>query len=270
MKQGDNVKKGQLLLKLDDAVIRQNIAQLETQLSFAKNLYQRQQNLWNEGIGTEVQYLTAKNNVDNIERQLSVVKEQLNLSNVYAQVSGVAETVTIRVGEFFSGSPQAGITIVNPSNLKATVDVPENYVSKISKGMPVVVEVPDLNKSFKTNISLISETINNISRSFVAESKVPSDPMLKPNQVAVVKILDHRSKNAVVVPVETIQTDDKGKYVYVLAEEKGKKVGRKRSVTIGEFYSDLIEVRNGISTGDKVITKGFQGLYEGQLLEVTL
>ena len=136
--------------------------------------------------------------------------------------------------------------------------------------MPVVVEVPDLNKSFKTNISLISETINNISRSFVAESKVPSDPMLKPNQVAVVKILDHRSKNAVVVPVETIQTDDKGKYVYVLAEEKGKKVARKRSVTIGEFYSDLIEVRNGISTGDKVITKGFQGLYEGQLLEVTL
>lgn len=269
VKQGDRVKKGQLLLKLDDAVVRQSIAQLETQLSFAKNLYQRQQNLWNEGIGTEVQFLTAKNNVDNVEKQMAVVREQLNLSNVYAEVNGVAETVSIRVGEFFTGSPQAGITIVNPSNLKATVDVPENYVSKIRKGMSVVVEVPDAGKTFKTQISLISETINNISRSFVAESKVPGDPMLKPNQVAVVKILDHQSKNAVVVPVETVQTDDKGKYVYVMADEKGKKVARKRQVVIGEFYSDLIEVRNGIAAGDKVITKGFQGLYEGQLLELT-
>lgn len=269
VKQGDKVRKGQLLMKLDDAVVRQNIAQLETQLNFAKNLYQRQQNLWNEGIGTEVQFLTAKNNVDNVEKQIAVVKEQLNLSNVYAEVSGVAETVSIRVGEFFTGSPQAGITIVNPSTLKATVDVPENYVSKIRKGMAVVVEVPDAGKKFNTQINLISETINNISRSFVAESKVPADPQLKPNQVAVVKILDHQSKNAVVVPVETVQTDDKGKYVYVLTEEKGKKVARKRPVVIGEFYSDLIEVRNGIAAGDRVITKGFQGLYEGQLLELS-
>ncbi len=267
VKLGDHVKKGQLLLKLDDAVVRQNIAQLETQISFAKNLYERQKTLWNEGIGTEVQYLTAKNNVDNLEKQMSVVKEQLNLSNVYAEVSGIAETVNIRVGEFFTGSPQAGITIVNPSVLKAVVDVPENYVAKIRKGMPVIVDVPDIGKQFKTNINLVSETINSISRSFIAEAKVPGDQSLKPNQVAVVKILDHQSKNAVVVPVEIIQTDENGKYIYVVADEKGKKVAKKRAVTIGEFYSDLIEVKTGLAVGDKVITKGFQGLYEGQLLE---
>jgi membrane fusion protein, multidrug efflux system len=270
IKQGDAVKKGQLLLKLDDALVQQNIKQLETQLEFAKNIFDRQKNLWNEGIGTEVQYLTAKNNVEGLEKQMAIIREQSSTSRVYAEVSGIAETVNIRAGELFTGSPLAGITIVNPSALKATVDVPENYVSKISKGMPVVVDVPDLGKSFNTQVSLISEIINNNSRSFIAESKLPASPQLKPNQLAVVRILDHQSKNALVVPVETIQTDDKGKYVFVLKEENGKKIARKIPVTIGEFYDAQIEVKSGLSVGEQLITKGFQGLYEGQLIATEL
>jgi membrane fusion protein (multidrug efflux system) len=117
VKQGDNVKKGQLLLKLDDAVVREQIASAKTQLSFAQDLYSRQQNLWKEGIGTEVQLLTAKNNVEGLEKQVNLLSEQLSMSNVYAEVSGVAETVNIRVGETFTGAPQSGITIVNPSSL---------------------------------------------------------------------------------------------------------------------------------------------------------
>ena len=266
VKQGDNVKKGQLLLRLDDALVQQNIKQLESQLSFAKNIYERQKNLWNDGIGTEVQYLTAKNNVEGLEKQMAIVKEQSSTSRVYSEVTGIVETVNIRPGELFTGSPLAGITIVNPSALKATVDVPENYVSQISKGMPVVVEVPDLGKSFNTQISLISETINNNSRSFIAESRLPTTPQLKPNQLALVRILDHQSKNALVVPVETIQSDDKGKYVFVLKEENGKKVARKKPVNIGEFYDEQIEIKTGLSVGEKLITKGFQGLYEGQVI----
>ena len=266
VKQGDNVRKGQLLLKLDDAVLQQNIKQLETQLEFAKNIFERQKNLWNDGIGTEVQYLTAKNNVEGLEKQMAVIKEQSNTSRVYAEVSGVVDNVNIRVGELFNGSPLAGITIVNPSALKATVDVPENYVSRIRKGMPVVVDIPDLGKSFNTQVSLISETINQNSRSFIAESRLPASPLLKPNQLAVVKILDHEAKNAIVVPVETIQADDKGKYVFVLKEENGKKIARKKPVTIGEFYDELIEIKTGIASGEQLITKGFQGLYEGQVI----
>lgn len=266
VKQGDNVKKGQLLLRLDDAVVQQNIKQLETQLEFAKNIFERQKNLWNDGIGTEVQFLTAKNNVEGLEKQIAVVKEQSNTSRVYAEVSGIVESVNIRPGELFTGSPLTGITIVNPSSLKATVDVPENYVSRIRKGMPVVVDVPDLGKSFSTQVSLISETINQNTRSFIAESKLPASPQLKPNQLAVVRILDHEAKNAIVVPVETIQTDDKGKYVFVLKEENGKKVARKKPVNIGEFYGAQIEIKTGLTAGEQIITKGFQGLYEGQLI----
>jgi RND family efflux transporter MFP subunit len=269
VKEGDNVQKGQLLLKLEDGIIQQNIKQVESQLSFAKNIFSRQENLWKEGIGTEVQYLSAKNNVESLEKQLDLVKEQLSTTSVYAQVSGIVEDVSIRVGETFMGSPMAGITIVNPSAMKAVVDVPENYVSKIRKGMPVVVNVPDLNQSFNSIISLISETINVTSRSFVAESKVGGNKDLKPNQIAVVKILDHEAKNAIVIPVETVQSDEKGKYVYIAVVEGNKTVARKKSVTIGEFYDELIEVNAGLAKGDKLITKGYQGLYDGQLISKT-
>ena len=264
VKPGDNVKKGQLLMKLEDGLIQQNIKQVESQLSFAKNIFTRQENLWKEGIGTEVQYLSAKNNVESLEKQIALVKEQLSTTSVVAEVSGIVEAVNIRVGETFVGSPMAGITIVNPSSMKAVVEVPENYVSKIRKGMPVVVSVPDINESFNSSISLISETININSRSFTAESKVPSKSTIKPNQISVVKILDHESKNAIVVPVETVQADEKGKYVYVSVSENGKQVARKRTVTIGEFYDDMIEVMSGLNAGEQLITKGYQGLYDGQ------
>ncbi len=267
--EGDVVKKGQLLLKLEDGIIQQNIKQVESQLSFAKNIFSRQENLWKEGIGTEVQYLSAKNNVESLEKQIDLIKEQLSTTSVYAQVSGIVEDVSIRIGETFMGSPMAGITIVNPSSMKAVVDVPENYVSKIRKGMPVVVAVPDLNQSFNSNISLVSEIINVTSRSFVAESKVSGNKDLKPNQIAVVKILDHESKNAIVIPVETVQSDEKGKYVYVAVLEGNKTVARKRTVSIGEFYDELIEVNAGLVKGDKLITKGYQGLYDGQLISKT-
>ena len=268
VKQGDYVKKGQLVLKLEDAVIRQNIKQLESQLAFAKDIYARQKNLWDEGIGTEVQFLSARNNVESLEKQISVVREQAGTSNVYAEVSGIIENVNIRVGETFTGSPLAGITIVNPSALKAVVDVPENYISKIRKGMPVVIDVPDIGQKFNSQVSLISETINMNTRSFIAESKMPATSQLKPNQLAVIRILDHQSKNAVVVPVETVQSDDKGKYVFVMKEENGKKVARKMSVTIGEFYDELIEIRSGLTGGENLVTRGFQGLYEGQLIDL--
>ena len=266
VKQGDNVKKGQLLLKLEDGIIQQNIKQVESQLAFAKNIFTRQENLWQEGIGTEIQYLSAKNNVETLEKQISLVKEQISTTLVYAEVSGVVETVSIKVGVVFMGSPMAGITIVNPSALKAVVEVPENYVVKVRKGMSVKVTVPDINKTFTSVLSLISETINVNSRSFIAESKLNGISGIKPNQVAIIKILDHESKNTIVVPVQTVQTDEKGKYVYVYAKENGKAIARKRNVTIGEFYDEMIEVNTGLTIGDKLITKGFQGLYDGQLI----
>jgi RND family efflux transporter MFP subunit len=268
VKQGDVVKKGQLLMKLDDAIVNQQIASLKTQLNFVKDIYNRQKNLWAEGIGTEVQLLTSKNNVESLEKQISIVAEQLAMSNVYSEVSGVIETVSIRVGETFMGGPMAGITIVDPSNLKAVVEIPENYMSKVKKGLPVIIELPDLNKQIKSVVSLVSQVIGVNNRSFNAEARIGADASLKPNQGAVIKILDHESSNAIVVPVATVQTDENGKYVYLMVTENGKFVARKKQIIIGELYDDLIEVKSGLTTTDKLVTQGYQGLYDGQLLSI--
>ena len=264
VKEGDHVKQGQLLMKLDDAVILQNKEQLETQLAYFKDIYNRQKNLWDQKIGTEVQLVTAKNNVDNVERQIAVVEEQWKTSNIYSSVTGIVETVNIHVGEFFTGAPQATISVVDQANMKASVEVPENYLPSVKKGTIVVVDVPDANKSFKSSISLVSQLINSNSRSFTAEAPVPTDATLKPNQLALVRIQDYSAPNALVIPITTLQTDESGKYVFVMAQENGKPVAKKRTVQAGSVYGEKIEIKSGLKTGDQLITEGYQGLYDGQ------
>lgn len=283
VKQGDRVRKGQLLLRLDDAIMKQSVVaarqQLEgikTQLNLAKDLYNRQKNLWDQGIGTQVQLLTAKTNVEGLENQLSsaneqvkVSVEQLNTSNVYSDVNGIADIVNIRVGETFTGMTATGpqIKIVNNSALKVITNVPENYAARLRTGTPVIVSVPDLNKTINATISLISQSVDPGSRGFIAEIKVPADPALKPNLSAVVKILDYSAANAVVIPVNTVQSDENGKYVYVMEKNaKGRTVAKKKNIVIGDIYGDLVEIKSGIAAGEQLITDGYQNLYEGQLV----
>lgn len=266
VKEGSPVRKGQLLIKLDDALPRQQIEQVKVQLDLAKSLYQRRKNLWDQNIGTEVEVLQAKSNMDNLEKQLDLAKEQLNMTNVYAEMSGVADMVNLKVGEFFSPvtASQAGIRIVNSSTLKAVVDIPENYLSRVKQGTPVIISVPDAGKTFNSKVSLISQVINVSSRGFSVEAKIPSSAGLKPNQVANVRIQDYSASNVIVVPVSTVQTDEKGKYVYVLATENGKKIARKKQVSIGELNGDDIEIKAGLAAGDQLITEGHLSLYDGQ------
>lgn len=264
VKEGDRVRKGQLLLKLDDAVVRQQLEQAKINLDYAKDLYQRRKNLWDQKIGTEVELVTAQNNVSNAQKSVDMYEDQLSYTNVYAEVSGIAEVVNIRVGETFMGLPTAGITIINDGDLKATVDVPENYLSSVQKGSEVLVEVQNTNKQFKSRISLISQTINANSRGFKAEAKIPSDPSLKPNQLVTVKIKDYAATNTIVIPMTTLQTDEKGKYVFVMVTEKGKQVAKKKPVEIGQIYGEQIEIKSGLQAGEQLITQGFQSVYEGQ------
>ena len=266
VKKGDNVKKGQLLLKLEDNLVGENIQTAKTQLAYAENIYQRQKNLWDQKIGTEVQLITAKNNVDQAQRNIATLEEQLSFSNVYAQVSGVADEVNIKIGEMFTGAPTAGIKIVNNSILKVVTDIPENYVSRVSKGTPVVITIPDLNKTYNTVIRLISQSIGLTSRGFAAECRLPSDANLKPNQIALVKIQDYTAANALTIPVSTIQTDEKGKFVLTATKENGRMVAKKSPVVLGELYGDKIEIKSGLQEGDVLITDGFQSVYEGQAI----
>ncbi len=278
VKEGQFVKKGQLLLKLDDAIVRQNVvaarqglAATGNQLELAKDVYQRTKNLWDQHIGTEVQLLQAKTNVEVLQNQLKTqeenvkaAQEQLNTTSVISNVSGVADEVNIHVGESFTGAPTAGIKIVNNSNLKVVTDIPENYLARVKKGTPVLISIPDINKTYNSVISLISQSISSTSRGFIAEAKVPDDKSLKANLTATIKIQDYTVPNAMTVPVNILQTDEQGKFVLVAAKEGNKTVARKRAVQVGELYGERLEVKNGLKTGDVIITEGFQSLYDGQ------
>jgi RND family efflux transporter MFP subunit len=265
VKTGDRVKKGQLLLKLDDAVLLEQLAQAKQQLAFAQNLYERRKNLWADKIGTEVELITAKNQVDMAQKQVDLVNQQIEQTKVYADISGVADAVNIRLGEFFNGNNQ--IRIVNTESLKAVAQVPENYLSKVDVGSNVRVVIPELsNKTFLTKISVTGKLIDPNNRGFYVEAKLPYEKDLYPNQTALVRIEDYSARNAITVPVNTLQNDEKGKYVMIAVNEGNRLVARKKPVAIGQTYGDEVEVKSGIQPGDSIVTDGYQGLYDGQLL----
>ncbi len=287
VQEGQMVKKGQLLLKLDDAIIRQQIVAskqqmegIKTQLSFAKNIYQRQKNLWDQGIGTEVQLITAKTNVESLDNQLKsseeqvkVAVEQLNASNVYSDVNGIADIVNVKVGEIFQGMTATGpqIKIVNTSSLKVVSNIPENYLSRIHKGSTVEISIPDANKKMTQTITLISQSIDATTRGFMAEARIPYDPVLKPNQSAVIRILDYSAPNAIVIPVNVVESDETGKYVFVLDKlSNGKNVAKRKTVIIGEVYGNNVEIKGGLTAGEQLVTDGYQNLYEGQIVSTQI
>jgi membrane fusion protein, multidrug efflux system len=283
--EGQFVKKGQLVLKLDDAIVQQQIAagrkQLEgikTQLAYAKNIYQRQKNLWDQGIGTEVQLITAKTNVEGLENQLAAAQEnikigieQLKTANVYSDVTGVVDQINVRIGETFTGATMQGpqIKVVNKSSLKIVTNVPENYLTRVTRGMAVAIDIPDAGKKMNSSIFLISQSIDPQQRGFIAEARIPSDANLKPNQIAIMRIRDYSAPNAVVIPVNVVQSDEKGKYVYVVSKMgNGKLMASKKNIIIGETYGELVEVKAGLAANEQLITAGYQNLYEGQLITV--
>ncbi len=278
IKKGDNVSKGQLILKLDDALVKQSLVaaqqglqSIKTQLAFAKNLYQKQQNLWAQNIGTEIQLITAKNNVENLENQLKsteeqikVTQEQMKFTSVYSDVNGVADDVNVRVGELFAGPGQ--IRVVNTTDLKVTTQIPENYANRVGVGTTIQISLPDINRTLEAKIGVAGKIIDPNSRSFYVEAKIPYDKNFRPNQIALVRVQDYQADNAVTIPINTLQNDEKGRYVMVAASENGKLIARKRVVVAGELYGNKLEVKSGLKAGDVIIVEGHQSLYDGQLI----
>lgn len=266
VKQGDAVRRGQVLARLDDQMIRQQIEPLRVQLTTAEDTYKRTKNLFDQGIGTYQQVLTAQTQVETLRKQIGILQKQVGLMTVTAPTGGVADAVNVRVGELFIGTSAAGpqIRIVNTGSLKITAEVPENYIGRIGKGSKVQVVLPDINKTFATTVNVAGQTIDPSRRTFYIEAPIPSGAGLKPNQVASVKVQDYTRSGAVTIPVNTLQNDDKGKFVMVAVKEGDRMVARKLYVQVGELYQDQLEVKSGLKGGEQLITEGFQSLYDGQ------
>jgi len=275
IKRGDRVRKGQIILQLDNSLIKQsaaaasqNLETVKAQAALAKNVYEKQKNLWEQNIGSEIQLMTAKTNADATAsqlraatEQLGMVKDQLAYTSVYSDVDGVAEEVNVKVGELFGGAGQ--IKIVNTEKLKLTSLIPENYAGKIKVGSEASLFFPDIQKTVETKLGVVGTVIDPLNRSFYVESKLPIDKNFRPNQLVQVKIKDYTKKNAITIPINIVQNDDKGKFIFVAVTENGKLIARKKAITIGEFYGNNIEILAGLIAGEQIITEGFQSLYDG-------
>jgi len=282
VKRGDRVKRGQLILQLDNTLIKQsaaaasqNIETLKSQAALAKSVYEKQKNLWEQNIGSEIQLMTAKTNADAMAsqlkaatEQLGVVRDQLAFTSIYSDVDGVAEEVNVKVGELFMGPGQ--IKIVNTTKLKLTAQVPENYAGKVKVGTELTLTFPDIQKTIDNKVNVLGNVIDPLSRSFYIESKLPVDNNFRPNLLAQVKIKDYEKKNAISIPVNLLQNDEKGKFVYVAVIEAGKMFARKKMVSTGEFYGNNIEILGGLAAGEILISEGYQSIYDGQLITTSI
>lgn len=261
--EGQRVAKGQVLLTLDADVIRNNIAELKTSLELAKVVYERQSNLWEKKIGTEIQYLEAKNKKESLERKLATAQSQLDQAIIKAPFAGSVDEIPAKVGEMASpGMPL--VRMVSESSMYIDADVSERYIGDFNVGDKVDVYFPVQDKRFTSEISFLSEVINSENRTFKLEVKLPNlDFKAKPNQVVVLELTDYETNKALVVPSEIILTDKEGKFLYTTEEKDTRAIAKKQRVKAGKTYNGKTEILSGLTTNDQIITEGYRNVSDG-------
>lgn len=268
VREGQNVKKGQVLLVLDAEIIRNNIAELRTSLELATVVFQRQSNLWEKKIGTEIQYLEAKNMKESLERRLATTESQMAQSVMRAPFAGSIDEIPSKVGEMAApGSPL--LRIVNPNDMYINADVSESLIGKLEKGEEVEVHFPSQNKNLVSRISSVGQVINKENRTFSIEIELPQVGFtIKPNQVTVLKLRDYTNESAFVVPTKIIQRDDKGTYVFGVETEGQARIAKKIHVETGLSYESRTEIVSGLVQNEQIIDRGFREVTEGVEVQI--
>jgi membrane fusion protein, multidrug efflux system len=267
VKSGQTVKEGQLLAELDNDATLAGMEEAKTGLAFATDLFNKQKKLWDQKIGTEVQFLSAKNAKEQAEKRMATLNESLDMSRIKSPINGQVDEVSLKVGQATApGAP--AIRVVNLSGLKAKADVAESFAGKVKEGNDVVVRFPDLNTEVSGKVTFSSKVINPLNRTFFVEVDLPSKADFQPNMLAVMKIVDYQNKEALVVPVNTVQNSEEGQYVIVAENKNGNWVAAKRIVKVGYTYESNCEITEGLKAGDKIVVTGFQDLNAGDLLKM--
>lgn len=260
---GQNVSKGQVLATLDASTIEQQIGQLAPQLALQKTLYEKQQKLWAQNIGTEVQLMTAKAQYESMLKQKATLEAQRNMYRIVSPISGVVDQVNVKVGD--NAAPgMSCFRVVNFSKLKAEANLGENYLGKVHTGDPVVLILPDVNDSINTRLSYVAQAVDPISRAFMVQVRLGNNKKLHPNMSCIMKIENYENKDAIVVPVSVIQNTSEGPMLYVADGNRAKAV----QVKTGQNSNGQVEVLSGLSAGDKIITTGFEDIDNGDRITI--
>ena len=267
VKVGQQVSAGQALARLDNTSLVQSKRELEQQYDFAKTLYEKQLRLWKKGVGTEVQFLSAKNQMEALSKSLNTLNANIDMYTIKAPIDGSVEAVDLKVGQVAApGMPY--FKVVNVSMIKAVAEVSEAYSGRVHQGDAVEIEFPDLNKKINSRIGFASKFIDPLNRTFKVEIPLLGVKDIKPNMVARLKITEYQKNNTVVVPSNCVQVTEKEAFVMVAKEENGKIVAQKQLVKLGLSNKNITEVIDGLQVGDLLIVNGFQELAEGQVLEI--
>ncbi len=263
--EGTKVKKGQLLAELDAAVLKQTLDEVKTQFDLVSSLFEKQKALWDKNIGSEVQFLQAKTNKEALENKIKTLQGQVDLSRIISPISGTVESVPLKVGQMASpGMPASAIRVINMNIAKIKADVSENYASRIQSGNKVIIRFPDVGKEIPSTLNFASNYIDPTNRTFQVECKIPSSEVqLRANMITYVKINDYTNERAFCIPVNYIQSNKDGKFVYVAVQKDNLWIATRRLVKQGTDYNGVAEILEGLSEGDKVISAGYQSLYEG-------
>jgi RND family efflux transporter MFP subunit len=267
VKEGQQVTQGQVLAQVDNSLIIKGIEELKSSLELATTVYDRQKSLWDQKIGTEIQYLTAKNNKESLEKKLATLNEQNDMSRIKSSINGTVEEVMAKVGENTAPGMPA-FRVIGSHNLKVIANVSEAYISQIKLGNTSQVDFMDQGKGFDGRISFVGKNIDPLSRTFSVEIPVPAGTVARPNMSTTVKIIFNTIPAALSVPVNLVQTINNQKVVYVAEDSNGQMVARKRVVEVGGIYSNMAEIKSGLKAGDKIITFGYQGLNDGELVKI--
>jgi membrane fusion protein (multidrug efflux system) len=268
VRQGDRVSAGELLAELDGAILESSIAELENGLKLATTIYERQARLWEKNIGSEIEYLQAKNNKENLEKKLKTLQEQYRLTKVVSPIDGMVDDVLIKEGEM-AAAGRGAIRIVQLSKLKIRAALSENYISRIKRGDPVEVSIPVMGRTLDLRIDAVSQVIDPNNRTFNIEIRTPANERaLKPNMLAVVTVNDYTNPQALTVPQNVVQQTGNEHFLFVAEKQDGRWVARRRAVTPGETYDNRTEIVAGLNIGDIVVSFGFQALADGQPVSI--
>jgi membrane fusion protein (multidrug efflux system) len=269
VKAGQRVSKGQVLARTDDGGMSQQLASAENQYALAKTTFERQKNLWNQKIGSEIQYLQAQTQMISAQKGVAQIKAQIAKTVIRAPFSGTIDEVFVEKGEVVSASPQGLMRIVNLGNMYVSTSIPETYIGKLKVGTEVDVYLTSLNKTYKGKVRQIGNFINPNNRSFGIEVSVPNpENLLRPNQVAKLKVIDYVNKKAIVVPTNVIQKDgQKNTYVYTVVNSNGKTgTAKKVVVKVGQSSDNVTEILEGLDSNSIIVTEGMNTISDGMKL----
>jgi len=268
VKEGDRVQRGQRILSLDGAVLENNKAELITSLDLAQSVFDRQARLWEQNIGTEVQYLQAKNNVESLKRRLETLDSEMDKLEIRAPFTGTIDKLLVLEGEMVSpGTPVARFT--GNTDMYINAEVSERFIGRFEVGDPVQVMFPNLNESFESKISAIGNTLNANNRTFSVEIRLaPGMENIKANMIATVRLQDYYNPEAISIPANLIMKDRIGPYVWRLVEEEGLPRAHKVYIKTGDLSDQMIEIIEGLELGNRIVDKGYRDMNEGMVVRI--